>query len=98
MKIFIPLRLKLTLYTLFLIVTSTLSVIIVPQYSKSYEPTTVILVVIAITLFISIFILDKIINVPIQNIINKIDLITKGNYSQTTLSDDDIEDYNAPKI
>ena len=91
MKIFIPLRLKLTLYTLFLIVTSTLSVIIVPQYSKDYEPTTVILIVIAITLFISIFILDKIINVPIQNIINKLDSITKGNYAQIIPDDDDIE-------
>ena len=80
MNIFIPLRLKLILYTLFLIITSIALIEIAPQYFEASKPVT-ILIIIAITLFMSFYILNKMINIPIENILKKIDEIIKGNYS-----------------
>lgn len=94
MKFFIPLRLKLTLYTLFLIIISTISVITIPKYYTDYEPQTIILIIIALTLFTSIYILDKLINVPIENIISKIENITKGHYTKNIIEKGIIENEN----
>ena len=83
MKFFLPLRLKLTLYTLFLITISSISMVLADHNADTTELTIHLLITILLTLFISLYILNRIINLPIEKILKKIDAITNGDYSQT---------------
>ena len=94
MKMFLPLRLKLTLYTLISIIISVVSVIVVTNdytlkhsgISINYNSTELVMLIISIiliTLILSMFFLNKLINIPINDIINKIDIIIKGDYTKT---------------
>ena len=94
MKMFLPLRLKLTLYTLFFIIfAGVLVVIVIDNYLLKYsgvnidyystELVLVLMAVVFVTLFSSLLFLNKLINIPINEIIKKIEnIITNGDYSQ----------------
>ena len=94
MKMFLPLRLKLTLYTLFFIIVSVVSVVVVINdyvykhagISIDYNYTELVILIIGIvlvTLILSMFFLNRLINIPINDIIDKIDIIIKGDYTKT---------------
>jgi diguanylate cyclase (GGDEF)-like protein len=91
---FLPLRLKLTLYTLFFIIVSTsLVLIVVNDYllvtthiTINYYSTELVLLIIGIilvTLFISMYFLNKLINTPLNNILQQIDTLMQGNYDES---------------